>query len=177
VSVNLRKQHEGGEFTYDDIRIDRSKFNEDANNSKLLYGWKDDQNRAKWRQYEYQLVWNFFGGYSRTTDWIKSSDNTIPLTPPLYIKAVDVEVDPATMTSNNVRSVEVKLFYMLGEIEQTKQIRLNIRAAQTTERINFLQPGEQFAYDYEVTWTMNDGTTRSSGRKPSSSLVIYADNL
>jgi hypothetical protein len=177
VSVNFRKKHEGGDFTYDDVRIDRTKFNQDANNSKLLYGWKNDNDRAKWREYEYQLVWNFFGGYSRTTDWIKSIDNTIPLTPPLYIKSVDVEVDPQIMTSSGVRSVEVKLYYSLGDTEQTKQIRLSTRAGQTAERINFLQPGDTFAYDYEVIWTMNDGTSKSSPRKSSTSLVIYADNL
>lgn len=177
VSVNFRKEHEGGDFTYDDVRIDRAKFNQDANNSKLLYGWKDDNDRSKWREYEYQLVWNFFGGYSRTTDWIESSDNAIPLTPPLYIKSVDVEVDPETMSTNGVRSVELRLFYTLGESEQMKQIRLNIRAGQTTERISFLQPINQLEYDYEVTWTMNDGSSRSSGRKSGTSLVIYADNL
>jgi hypothetical protein len=177
VSVNFRKEHEGGDFTYDDIRIDRKKFNQDANNSKLLYGWKNDNNRAKWRQYQYQLVWNFFGGYTSKTDWITSADNTIPLTPPLYIKSVDVEVDPEVMTQNGVRSVEVKLYYDLGEKPQTKQIRLNIRAGQTTERISFLQPGDQFEYEYEVSWSLNDGSSKSSERKPGNSLVIYADNL
>jgi hypothetical protein len=177
VSVNFRKKHEGGDITYDDIRIDRTKFNEEANNSKLLYGWKNDKDRTKWREYEYQLVWNFFGGYSSSTDWIKSADNTIPLTPPLYIKSVDVEVDPQVMASNNVRSVEVKVYYKIGETEQTKQIRMNIRAGQTADRINFLQPGSEFGYDYEISWAINDGTTRTSPRKSSTSLVIYADNL
>jgi hypothetical protein len=177
VSVNFRKEHQSGDFTFEDIRIDRTKFNEDANNSKIVYGWKGDEDRQEWREYQYKLVWNFFGGYSPETDWVESTDNTIPLTPPLYKKSVDVEVDPQIMSDNGVRSVEVRLYHALGESEQMKQIRLNIRAGQTAERIDLLQPPNQLEYDYEIIWTMMDGTTKSSERKTSNSLVIYADNL
>ncbi len=177
VSVTLQKEHQGGEYTTDDVRIDRSKFNQEGNNFKLLYGWKEDNDRRLWRNYKYRLVWNFFGGYTEETDWTTSSDNAIPLVPPLYIKSVDVEVDPEIMKEEGVRSVEVKLFYDLGNREQVKQIRLNLRAEETASRIELLQPVNQLQYEYEITWYLRDGSTKTSDRKEGGSLVIFADNL
>jgi len=58
----MRKKHQAGDETQDEVRIDRKNFNSEGNAFKLLYGWKNDSDRRQWMSYEYQTTWSFFGG-------------------------------------------------------------------------------------------------------------------
>jgi hypothetical protein len=62
VTVRLHKKHASGAITDDEVLIDRNNFNKENNRFKLLYGWKGDNDRSRWREYEYQTVWSLFGG-------------------------------------------------------------------------------------------------------------------
>ena len=70
-------------MTDDEVRIDRKNFNHEGNSFKLLYGWKGDNNRKRWIDYEYQTLWSFFGGHTMEMPWAKASAGAIPLSPPL----------------------------------------------------------------------------------------------
>ncbi len=177
VNVSLVKEHGNGELTTDDILIDRYRFNESGNNFKLLYGWKNDEDSQQWRTFRYRVGWNFFGGYNLQTAWRTSRDNAIPLVPPLYIKSVDVEVDPEIMAREKVRSVEMNVYYQLGGKEQLKRIRLRTGTGELSKRIDLLQPPNKLVYEYEIIWYLRDGTVKRSHRKSGSSLVIFADQL
>ena len=47
VNVVMRKEHQNGQQTVDEIKIDKSAFNSNGNFFKMLYGWKGDSNRKQ----------------------------------------------------------------------------------------------------------------------------------
>jgi hypothetical protein len=177
VNVSMRKTHGGGAQTIDEVRVDRRNFNAEGNNFKLLYGWKGDNNRSKWLDYEYKTDWFFFGGYTESSGWQKSNLGTIPLSAPFVRRAISIEADPDTIKLANVRSIQVRIFTKLGSREDVKELRLNTRANQFAAQLDVLQPKNVLDYDFETTWFLADGTTRTSGRKSTNSAVLFVDHL
>ena len=59
VSVQLRKKHEDGSETLEEVRVDKAAFNAQANRFKLAYGWKGDESRRRWQRYEFRTLWSF----------------------------------------------------------------------------------------------------------------------
>jgi hypothetical protein len=177
VTVTLRKKHENGDITNEEIRIDKSNFNQTGNNFKMVYGWKQDNNRLLWLNYDYKTMWNYFGGYSAESEWMTSSLGSIPMSSPVLRRVVDVEADPDILKKSNVRSVEVKIWFTLGDKEQLRLVKLNPRTGQLSQQIDLLMPSDNYAYKYEITWFLSDGTTKGSGKKPGNSSILYADTL
>ncbi|MCC6282393.1 MAG: hypothetical protein IT262_17450 [Saprospiraceae bacterium] len=177
VSVLLKKKHEGGDITEDELRIDKNNFNAEGNNFALVYGWKNDNNSKKWSEYEYKTVWNFFGGGLVESAWQKANINTIPLAAPFVRNEVLIESDPDVMRGRNIRSAEVKFFYKIADKEQTKQVRLNMKQDQFSSSADIYVPRNNTAFDYEVTWFAADGSSKNSGRLKSTNTVIYIDNI
>lgn len=181
VSISFRKKHEDGQYTNGDLTINRAKFNEQGNFFPFMYGWKGDNNRLKWREYEYKTVWNFFGGASTETAWAKSDMPTVPLSPPYMRKVIDVEMDQEVIAREGIRSVEVKVTYKVEGKDMIKQIRLNPKSNVLTAQIEVLLPVASInpapTFDYEITWMLNNGSTKVSPKKSSSNLVIFADQM
>ena len=181
VSVAFRKKHQNGETTEGDIRIDRSRFNQDGNYFKFTYGWKGDENRNLWRDYQYQMVWSFFGGATIEGDWNDTDINTLPLSPPYRLKSIIVEADPEIMAEEGIRSVQVDVYFSIDGQEQTRQVQLRSRDDVAEKKVEILEPadwlGQEPGYEYQVTWRMRDGTEKQSPRKQSTSLLLYADQL
>lgn len=181
VSISFRKKHEDGQYTNGDLTINRAKFNEQGNFFPFLYGWKGDNNRLKWREYEYKTVWNFFGGATRETPWAKSDLPTVPLSPPYIRRVIDIELDQEVVTREGIRSAEVKITYQVEGKDMVKQIRLNPKGGLLTSQIEVLLPAPSInpspTFQYEITWMLNNGTTKVSAKKSSSNLVIFADQI
>jgi hypothetical protein len=181
VTVTMRKKHENGEYTNDEIQIDRTKFNQQGNFFKMLYGWKGDNNRLKWRDYEYKTVWNFFGGANLEGQWTKTDVATIPLSPPYIRRVIDIEADQETINREGIRSIEVKISYKVEGKDMLKQVRINPKSGQLMVQAEVLLPSISSLiepkYDYEITWILNDGTNKKSPLKSSTSVVIFADKI
>lgn len=177
VTLRLRKRHASGEETLDEVRIDRTNFNAQGNNFKLLYGWKGDNDRRRWLNYDYQTTWSFFGGKEAEEAWRPSTSGAINLAPPFRRQTVDLEADPAAISSAGVRAVTVKVFYDLGSGEQMKQATLNPAKNQLSAQVEFMLPAGRTEYGYEVTWRLAGGRTVTSGRRTSSDSVLFVDEL
>ena len=177
VNVTLRKKHASGETSTDELRIDRKNLNSEGNNFKLIYGWKGDENRSKWLDYEYKADWFFFGGFKSSSDWQKNSTSTIPLSAPFVRRLINIEADPDVIKAQNVRSIEVKVFTKIGETVQQKDLRLNTRNNQFSGQIESIQSKDNQDFEFEIVWYLSDGKTKTSGRKTSNSTLIYADTL
>jgi hypothetical protein len=177
VTVRLRKRHAGGQESVDEVRIDRSNFNAQGNNFKLLYGWKGDNDRRLWLSYDYQASWSFFGGRAVEQDWRSSTSGAINLAPPYQRRRVDLEADPAAVTTAGIRAVTVKVFYDLGSGEQVKQATLVPAKGQLSQAVEFMLPADRLDYAYEVTWQLTGNRTVTSGRRTSTNAVLFVDEL
>ncbi|MBI3139903.1 MAG: hypothetical protein HYZ15_15100 [Sphingobacteriales bacterium] len=177
VNLRLKKTHQGGDITNQEIRIDRNNFNKEGNNFKMVYGWKQDNDRKKWMDYEYEAEWSFFGGKTVKVPLQKSTSGAIDLTPPYQRRSVEFQADQAALTNAGVRLVTVKVFYKLGDAEQQKQVTLNPAKGQLSEKAEFMLPGDSYDYEYEVTWRMGNNQTKSSGRVKSNEAIVFVDQI
>jgi hypothetical protein len=176
-TVQMRKKHQLGDETQDEVRIDRANFNKEGNNFKLLYGWKNDTDRRKWMDYEYQTTWSFFGGKEMQVPWKKANAGAIDLSPPFQKHSVDLQADPDEIAKAGVRAITVKVYYSLGDSEQVKQTTLNIAKGQLSDRIDFILPAGKVDYGYQIDWTLKGNRTATTGRKTANSAVLFVDEV
>ena len=177
VTVTMRKRHAQGDITTREVRIDRTNFNREANNFKMVYGWKNDNDRRKWLDYDFKTEWFFFGGYTVTSDWQASDATDIKLSAPLVKRMISVEADPLRISQANVRAIEVKIYSQLGTESQVKELNMLTRTNQLSAQVEIIQPRNVLDYQYEVIWHLNDGTTRNSGKKTTNSKSLFVDNI
>jgi hypothetical protein len=177
VSLTMRKTHAKGDKTLDELRVDRKSLNAEGNSFKLLYGWKGDNDRSKWLEYEYKTDWFFFGGHTVASEWQKSVSGAIPLSPPLIRRVISIEADPDLIKQANVRSIEVKVYSKIGTAEDVRETRLNTKANQFAAQLDVIQPKNVLDYDYEATWYLADGTKKTTGRKSTNSAVLFVDSM
>jgi hypothetical protein len=177
VSVQMRKQHAQGAVTTDEVRIDRTNYTKEGNNFKLLYGWKDDNDRRRWEEFEYRPVWSFFGGGTVEEKWQKWTANGISVKPPYARRLVDIQGDPKTAADAGMRSITVRVFYDLAGKSQVKQVTLNASKGQLSEQVEFMALPDKTDYDYEIVWQLKGNRTVSSGRKTASTGTLFVDEL
>lgn len=177
VTVTLRKKHAQGDITTKEVRIDRANFSQAANNFRMIYGWKEDNDRSEWLDYEYKTEWFFFGGHTVSSDWVSSNSTDVKLSAPFVRRVIDIEADPGRVTTENIRAIDVKVYSSLGSAQQVKEMRMNPKSNQLSGQVEIMQPKEVMDYDYEVVWHLNDGSTRSSGRKTANTKSLFVDTI
>ena len=177
VNVRLKKTHEGGDITNQELRVDRNNFNKEGNIFRMVYGWKGDNDRKKWMDYDVETEWSFFGGQSVILPVKHSRSGAINLAPPYQKRTVEFQADQAALTSAGVRLVTVNLFYKLGDAELKKQVTLNPARNQLSEKADFMLPVDSYSYEYEVTWRMSNNTSKTSTRLKSNEAIVFVDQV
>jgi hypothetical protein len=177
VNVRLRKTHQGGDVTNKEVRIDRMNFNKEGNNFKMVYGWKGDNDRKKWMDYEYETEWSFFGGQTVKVPLQKSTSGAINLAPPYQRRSVEFQADQAALAAAGVRLVTANVYYKLGTAELKKQVTLNPSKGQLSEKTEFMLPADSYDYEYDVTWRLSNNQTKNSGRLKSNEAIVFVDQL
>ncbi len=176
VTVQLRKEHESGDLTLQEVRIDRRNFNAEGNRFRMLYGWKGDDDRNRWLEYEWRAIWSFFGGHDVEEPWQRSIASGIRTVPPFQIRRVSLEADPDGM--EQVRSTTVRLYYDLNGAEQVKQVTLRTSSPDDFSKpVEFLLPDGEYAYDYELSWRLRGNRSVSAPRATSREAILYVDEL
>ena len=161
-----------------EVRVDRNNFSKEGNAFKLMYGWTPtDTDRRGWMSYEYQTTWSFFGGKTVEGTWTKGNSGALTLAPPYQKHTVEVQGDPDAIATAGVRTVTVKLYYKVGDTEQVKQVTLNPAKGQLSEKLDLVLPGGSDEYDYEITWQLKGNKVVTSGRKHSSTAILFVDDV
>jgi hypothetical protein len=177
VNVVMRKKHQNSETTIDEVRIDKSKFNQTGNNFGMLYGWKGDNDRAKWLNYEYKSQWSFFGGYTIETDWQPTEFASVSLTPPFDRKPIYVELDPDFAAKEQIRAVEIKIYYKPKDKEELLKTNLKVAQEELSKTLEIILPRGVEDYDYEVTWYIKGADPKISPRRSSKLGMLYFDHI
>ena len=177
VTVQMRKKHATGDVTEGDVRIDRNNFNKEGNRFAFLYGWKNDNDRRRWLEYEYRPVWSFFGGVPVEGTWKTTTDGALNMAPPFQRKTVDIQASPDAVQKAGIRAVTVRLFYTLAGVEKSKSVTLNAAKNQLSEKVEFMLPVDATDYAYDITWQLTGNRTRNSGRQTGSSGVLFVDEV
>ena len=177
VSVHLRKEHAQGHITNREIRIDRNNFNQTGNSFSMMYGWHNDNDRRKWMDYEYEVLWSFFGDVEVRQNFMPSTFNTINLAPPYQKYDVELEADPTLLEDLGVRLITVKLYYFVEGTEFVRQTTLVPSRNQLSKALEFIAPSGNLKYEYEVIWRLKGNRTVQSGRQEGFDSVMFVDEL
>jgi hypothetical protein len=179
VNVRMLKEHDNGDVTNDEVKIDRYNFNKSGNYFKMLYGWKGDNDRNKWFEYGYEVQWSFFGGKTIQEDRKTTTFGAISLVPPLQRRTIELRADPAFLPG--VRAILIDLYFKWGDSEEIKQVTMSSSNNFLPQKVEFIFPPNQVEYDYEISWRIRDENGKSktirSGRKTTNDTILFVDEI
>jgi len=166
INIIMKKTHENGDETLKELKIDKSKFNADGNLFRMLYGWKGDNKRDEWLQYDYRTMWSYIGGYNEETEWQSTEFGSIALSPTVIKKPIYIEIDEDFVLDEEIRGIEIKFYSKLGESEDIKSINLKTKNAdELSKTVELLLPLNQDGFEYDVTYFLKGQDPKSSPRK------------
>jgi len=179
VTVQVRKKHQDGQTTTNEIRIDRTNFNQGGGLFRLPpYGWKGDTNRDQWLQYDYKTTWSFVGGKQIEQPLTPSTNAALAAVPPYTRRSLTIAADPAVLNPLGIRLVTINVYHTLDGVEQVQKATLRPGGdSPLAGGVEYIRTPGDDQYSYEVTWRMKDGSTKTSGRKSSSDDTIFADEI
>ena len=177
VTVALRKTHENGEQTVDEVLIDGESFKAQSNRFRMVYGWKDDSDRGKWLRYQYRTIWNFRKGVQVENDWVETDTFVINVVPPYEYRRISLEADPEIFTGQKVRHAMVKFYYNFFGKEIERQETVRVRDGDAITMLEYVCEQGNYDYDYEITWYTRDRGKIESGRMSDSTEILYVDEL
>lgn len=177
VTVQIRKQHQNGETSIDEVVVDRNSYLQNNNRFRMVYGWKGDDDREQWRKYQYRTVWNFKQGIQIDSDWQTTSAFVINVMPPYEYRRVSLEADPGLLSQRGVRHALVKFYYTFFDKEIKLQETVRNRDGQAVSTLEYVCQAGNYDYEYEITWYLRDRGRLHLPRTPDSSEIIYVDEF
>ncbi len=177
VNVIIQKEHQNGQQTVDEVKIDQSQFDEKGNFFKMLYGWKGDDNRSEWLNYNFRTFWSFEGGHSIQTDWEATDFGSIALTPPVVRKPVYIEVDEDFIYDEGVRGVELKFYSQVNGKTTLQTVNLKTQKNELSKTVEILLPRDVEDYEYELTYFIKGKDPKKTERKASNYGRIDVDRF
>jgi hypothetical protein len=175
VTATLRKQHQNGRMTVQEVVIDRETFNKKENDFRMIYGWDGDDDRTAWLGYEYRTRWSFKGGGVYETDWTRHEANMIDLFAPYTRKVVRVLGDSALLQGKGVRAVVVEVSHPFFEETKQQQIRFRTDKPIQDQQLELTLPLNQRRYDYKITWIGPPEKPEQKGSDTSG--ILFVDEL
>jgi hypothetical protein len=173
VTAVLRKQHQDGKMTVQEIVVDRDTFKKTKNDFRMIYGWSGDDDRTQWLQYEYRTRWSFKGGGKHETEWKTAEANMIDLYAPYKRRVVRILGDSKTLTDAGVRAVVVKVDYPFFEGRKSDKITLRADKPITDKTIELTMPLDANEYHWDVTWIGAGGNRTAQGTDKT--FVLFVD--
>jgi len=173
VTVTLKKEHQDGSETVEELSVNKRTLNKDSR-FILSYLNNKDTDLDAWRKYHYQTNWQFVGGAEYKSDWIESSAGMINLFVPYKRKNIDLF---GSISDNedckDIRAVSVKVEYPF--FNETKTEALNIAAGEQNPSLEITLPQNIVNINYTLTAFKNDGETIEASNKKTTSIIFIDD--
>ncbi len=176
VSVTLRKRHQGGSETLQEVVLDRRSFEKTAGNLRMVYGWDQDEDRDRWRRYEHRARWSFKGGGVYETNWIETESNMIDLYAPYRRSVVEVIGDKERLAEAGVRGVSVNVEYDFFDGRRSEELDVATAKGIEGSELELTLPHDVFDYDWEVTW-IRRGAPPLTQRGKDDTGILFVDEL
>jgi len=178
VTVAIQKTHQDGFKHFDELKINRQNFNQTANNFTMKYGYHGDVDRDEWRQYEYRITWNLFGGAQWSSGWQSSDDFIIPVVPPHRYREVTIEADPEIFSEQKIRLATINFKSSLFGKEDVQQVTFKTGGnAPLSQTIKYAHEPGQYDYLFDVSWLKRGGVQLKQEELNGNAEFIFADEL
>jgi hypothetical protein len=175
VTVTLRKKHQNGQETLQEIVVDRDTFKKDTRDFRMVYGWQGDDDRAKWLEYEYRTRWSFKDGGLHETDWTKTDINMIDLYAPYKRSTVELVGNAKGLAAAGVRAVSVAVEYPFFDGKRTREVSVPTSEEIDGKTLEITLPAGVESYDYNVTWIRRAKPPLSVSGKDTTGFIFLDD--
>lgn len=172
VIVSVRKVHENGEVTLREFTVSPQDIGS-FNDSQVTYGLNGDTDKDQWMFYDFKTRWNFKGGGTFESDWTTTDVAMIVVYAPYQRQSVQVVDAGADLKGQGVRAVLVGISYpFFGRTRSEQKI---VRVGETSNiQFDITLPENVFAYEYTLTWMMENGD-RPSLKKSDNTGLVFLD--
>lgn len=176
ISINLRKEHESGEITFEEVLIDKKNIQKPFKSFAFRYGLRNDQDKLKWLSYEYRVSWMFAGGGTFDTGWIESQVPMINLAAPFKPHSITFEGDLEQLSDLGVKLMVATVSYPFFGKE--REVRRAIRPVDelASKSMDILLPNKVKFVDYQIDWVDKQGKRYKKKGKDELGF-IFLDNL
>ena len=171
VTVTLRKQHQNGQSTVQEVVVDRQHLGR-VGDLRMVYGWNGDDDRLAWLEYDYRTRWSFQGGGTYQTDWTRTDVPMIDVFAPYQRQTVRVIGNAAALKDKKVRSVAVEVEYPFFGGVRRQQVVLRPEDPAEPPAVQITLPLNQFEYGYVITWQLEGGRRLTTKGRDSSGVVL-----
>ena len=175
VTVTLRKQHQDGETTVQEVVLDGRRIGQ-AGDLRMVYGWSGDHDRAAWLGYEYRTRWSFQGGGVYETEWSRASSAAVSLVAPYQIQTIAISGSGAALKAKKVRSVSVEVEYPFFGGPRRQQVVMRPEDEKEPAPIQIVRPLNAYEYGYVITWQL-EGGRRLVAKGHDDLGVVFVDEL
>jgi tetratricopeptide (TPR) repeat protein len=177
VTVQMKKRHQSGELTTDEVVITPEKFNESGNAFILSYGWKGDDDRTAWLDYHVETLWSFHGGMEIRIPWAVYDRAMLALQPPHRYRAVTVEGEGDVLTHAQVRHAVVTFTSSVGGKPVSTEATIRNRGPAPSLILDIPEDRDGLPTQVSITWYLRGGKTVTAPPRLLEGDIIYWDEL
>jgi hypothetical protein len=170
VTVTMRKVHENGEVTLREIVVTPQNLST-IGASQLAYGLNGDTDQDRWMQYEYRTRWSFKGGGNFESEFVTTDEAMIVVFAPYQRQSVQVIDAGADLQGLGVRAVVVGISYPFFGRTRNEQHVIRVGSPESVQ-FDITLPENVFAYEYNMTWMMENGDRPSITISDNTGLVF-----
>jgi hypothetical protein len=172
VAVTLRKTHQNGKQTLQEVSIQRDTVKKEGVDLRMIYGWQGDADRERWLEYEYRTRWSFTDGGRYETPWRTSTANMIDLFAPYVRTRVELMGDAAALAARGVRAVDVVVEYPFFGDTRMQELTVATSEEIDGQGVELTLPEGITRYDYAITWIRRDADPLEASGSDDSGFII-----
>lgn len=177
VTVKMKKQHQSGAVTNDEIVITPEAFNTSGNSFSLNYGYKDDTDRDRWLAYQYQVIWSFHGGLEIRSPWKDENSPMLALSPPYRYRSLTIEGEGETLDQANIRHAVITVSSRINGKQIITQATVKNQGPAPSLHLDIPEDVEADRADVSIKWFLKGGKQVDSDVRNLDSDIIYWDEL
>lgn len=174
VSVIFKKQRMGGQVMTGEVKFFEQQFAEKGNRLSYKYG-RVNEAASEWLIYEYRTKWSLYGGVEWESDWVKTDDSVLTLTPPVRRRTIEISVDEDNILQNKVKAVAIQVKHNIFGKDILKEVVINYDKGDPLQ-VNYTYMHEEGkpGYSYRLIWLLLDGKEVSTDWINRESPFIFA---
>ncbi|WDP90210.1 MAG: hypothetical protein HUN04_11050 [Desulfobacter sp.] len=177
VTVKMKKIHQNGDISTDEVVITPEAFNLKANAFSLNYGYKGDSNRNQWLAYQYQVTWSFHGGLEIRSPWQTDTKPMLALAPPYQYKGLTIEGEGDTLDRAGVRHALVTVNSFINGRPVKTQATIKNQGPAPALHLDFPRGRDEHPVEVGIKWFLRGGKILESSLQPLEGDIFYWDEL
>lgn len=177
VTVKMKKRHQSGEYSTDEVVITPELFNKKGNSFSFTYGYKGDDDRNRWLDYQYQVIWSFHGGVEIRSPWKDETSPMLALMPPHRYRTLTIEGEAEKLENAQVRHAVVTINTIVNDQVLTTQSTIRNQGPLPSLHLDIPEDIDNKKADIRIKWFLKGGKNVESPARPIEGDLIYWDEI